>query len=377
MSRLVSGDRFRVIYRLAGNEAQAREQAEGIGIEQTVEFPPDLLPEGPIRTEVLGRVERLEAAGDEGFLATLSYAVETAGNELTQFLNVVFGNSSIKPGIRVERLELPETMIREIFPGPRFGRAGLRRLLGVARRPLLCTALKPMGLSAEALAALAHRFALGGIDIIKDDHGLANQSFAPFEERVRRCSRAVADANAVTGQRCIYMPNVTAGCGETVARGRLAKRLGAGALLVSPGLAGWDCLRALAADPEIGLPVFCHPAFSGTYVLDPMQGLSHAVLYGQLPRLAGADAVIYPNYGGRFSFSPEDCREIVAAGQNPMAGLEPIFPCPGGGLGLERIAALKTFYGPDVIYLIGGGLFRPGPDLVENCKYFRRLVEME
>jgi len=33
-----------------------------------------------------------------------------------------------------------------------------------------------MGLTNKELAELASKFALGGIDIIKDDHGLANQN---------------------------------------------------------------------------------------------------------------------------------------------------------------------------------------------------------
>ena len=53
-----------------------------------------------------------------------------------------------------------------------------------------------MGLSATDLAELAYRFALGGIDLIKDDHGLTNQPFCPFEERVRRCAEAVARRTA-------------------------------------------------------------------------------------------------------------------------------------------------------------------------------------
>jgi ribulose-bisphosphate carboxylase large chain len=61
------------------------------------------------------------------------------------------------------------------FLGPRFGAAGLREVLGVPRGPLLCTALKPMGSTVAALAEMAYAFAKGGIDIIKDDHGLANQ----------------------------------------------------------------------------------------------------------------------------------------------------------------------------------------------------------
>lgn len=59
----------------------------------------------------------------------------------------------------------------------------------------------------------------------------------------------------------------------------------------------------------------------------------------------------------------------------PMGRLKPIFPCPGGDMSLQSIPGMLDVYGRDVIYLVGGGLFRPGPDLVENCRYFRELVE--
>ena len=38
---------------------------------------------------------------------------------------------------------------------------------------------------------------------------------------------------------------------------------------------------------------------------DAVRGFSHKVLLGILPRLAGADATIFPNFGGRFGFSVE------------------------------------------------------------------------
>jgi len=98
---------------------------------------------------------------------------------LTQLLNVIFGNTSMQPGIQVRRLDLPESITRT-FKGPRFGSAGLRERLNVHDRPLLATALKPMGMNATDLADRAYAFALGGIDLIKDDHGLANQVFCPF-----------------------------------------------------------------------------------------------------------------------------------------------------------------------------------------------------
>src|SRR5690606_31533630 len=154
-------------------------------------------PPGDIPDHIVGRVETFESLAPDAHLARISYAVETTGYELTQLLNVVIGNSSIQPGIRVERLELCDSLLAT-FRGPRFGRQGLRDYLGVHDRPILCTALKPMGLCADDIAKLAYQFALGGIDIIKDDHGLADQSYCPFHERVARAVEAVARANAET-----------------------------------------------------------------------------------------------------------------------------------------------------------------------------------
>lgn len=370
----LSGERFAVVYRLtAGSEAEAKARAEEVALEQTVEFPGSLVPPGDIAQQIVGRIEALEPAGAGAWLATLSYAVETAGGDFTQFLNVLFGNSSIKPGIRLERFTLPASMLAQ-YRGPRFGRAGLRAILNVAGRPLLCTALKPMGLSARELADLAYRFALGGIDIIKDDHGLADQPFSPFAERVERCAEAVARANRETGRKAIYMPNVTAPAGLVTERALQAKAAGAGGLLFCPGIAGLDAMRTLADDDRIGLPIMSHPAFQGPFVTSRENGISHYALFGQLARLAGADATIYPNFGGRFSFSPEECRSIVAGCEVVMGNLAPIFPTPGGGMSLERIPELKEFYGREVIFLMGGGLFQGGSDLASNCRRFLEMI---
>lgn len=367
-------ERFRVAYRLAGDESWARATAEDICLEQTVEFPAALVPSGDLHDHVVGRIESFAVIDDTHYEAIISYAAETAGCELTQLLNVVFGNYSLKPGVRVARLDLPDGLLAA-FKGPRFGRAGLRSYLHVAQRPLLCTALKPMGLGAPELADLAYKLALGGIDIIKDDHGLADQPFAPFEERVQRCAEAVARANRETGRSCIYVPNVTASADVAMRRAVFAKGAGAGGLLISPGLAGFGVLTSLVADDRIALPVLSHPALQGSFVTTPDSGISHFALFGQIARLAGADATIYPNYGGRFAFNRDDCRSIADGAATPMGSIKPIFPAPGGGLSLSRVPELLEVYGHEVIFLIGGGLHQHGPDLIENCRFFLRLVE--
>jgi ribulose-bisphosphate carboxylase large chain len=369
----LSGERFRAVYRLSGTPEEAHRRARDICLEQTVEFPEDLVTRQDIREQIFGQLASFEPVASGLFEAAIDFPVETAGKELTQLLNVLFGNISIKPGYRLVRFELPESLLGH-FRGPRFGRRGLRDLLDVHDRPLLSTAIKPMGLSPRELAALAYQLALGGIHLIKDDHGLADQPFCRFDERVQLVSEAVGRANRETGLRCLYSPNVTAPVDEIVDRAILARQAGAGACLISPGLAGWDAMRRVADDDRVALPILSHPALLGSFTMSPTSGIAHGALYGQISRLAGADAVIFPNYGGRFSFSESECREIMDGATCPMGPIAPILPAPAGGMTVDRVPELCRFYGKDCVLLIGGDLHRHGPDLAENCRRFARLI---
>src|SRR5262249_2896144 len=127
ISPALSGERFNVHYRLSGIQDEAAEKAGEICLEQPAEFPGVLLPAGDIAEAIVGKIEALEPGDANHWEAVISFAVETAGAELTQLMNVIFGNISIKPGIRVERLELPPGLLRH-FKGPRFGREKLRTL---------------------------------------------------------------------------------------------------------------------------------------------------------------------------------------------------------------------------------------------------------
>jgi ribulose-bisphosphate carboxylase large chain len=204
----LTGSRFRAGYRVSCRPAEAAALAEALAVEQTLEFPAELLADGDIRRRVKGQVEKVDPVGENLFAVEISYADEVSGFELPQLLNVLFGNVSLLPGIRLERIDLTAALLAH-FRGPRFGRAGLRRLVHAEARPLLATALKPMGLPPAELARLAGQFALGGIDLIKDDHGLANQPFAPWRERVAACAEAVRDANAHSDGASLYLPSAS------------------------------------------------------------------------------------------------------------------------------------------------------------------------
>ena len=335
--------RIVVTYRIdpgIGVEPQA--VAEAIRTEQTIEFPFDLAPTW-IQNEVVGRIEDIDQQ-----VVQISYPLGVTGGGLVQFLNVLWGNVSLLNGVRIIDLQLPAAFLAG-FSGPRFGISGVRSLFNAPTRPLLCTAF----------------------DMIKDDHGLASQPWSPWAERVHTISRLVCEIDASSDHHSVYMPALNVPADQLVDAAHQAKEWGAGALLVLPGLTGFDSLRVLAEDSELNLPIMSHPSFLGSTVVNPQQGISHGIVFGTIMRLAGADISIFPNYGGRFSFSQQQCEEIAQACAAPLGGIAPIFPSPGGGMTQDRVPEMIEVYGNDLTLLIGGALHRG--DLFTNA---RELVEM-
>jgi ribulose-bisphosphate carboxylase large chain len=363
-------ERLNISYILdCANGETAEEKALGIALEQTVELPMDSI-DADIRERIVGRIDELTPLTDTQHHVRISYPLAAIGAEPTQCLNLLFGNISLKRGIRIVDIDWPQVLL-QAFGGPAHGRDGLRALLGKPHGPLLCSALKPMGMSAGQLAERCYQFALGGVHIIKDDHGVADQPDAPFAERLLRCQDAVARANDQTGQHSLYFPNVTAGYRELPQRLQAAKDAGCKGVLINPWITGLDAMRF--ARDEFGLALMAHPALTGAYFA-PDHGISAELLLGDLFRLAGADASIYPNVGGRFGFSVDTCEAINSHLRRPLPGIKPSLPTPGGGMDIARAPEWIRRYGPDTIILIGGSLYAQS-DLAAASKTLREALE--
>ena len=353
---------------LAADRSQALDRAEDITVEQTLEMPRRLVA-AEVADTMAGRVTALEALAQGRYRALISFPLAAAGGELTQFLNLLFGNISLKPGLRITDIDWPPELLRR-FGGPGHGIDGLRAATGAVERPLLCTALKPMGLDARALAERCAAFARGGLDIIKDDHGLADQVSAPFGERLARCQEAVAEVNAAHGGHSLYFPNVTAGPGELPARLEAVLAAGCRGVLLNPWVTGLATLSWVR--DTTGLMVMAHPSLTGAYFQDG-HGIAVEVMLGDLFRVAGADAVIYPNAGGRFGLTAQTCEAINQRLRRALPGLRPAAPVPAGGMDLDSIPGWARRYGPDTIFLLGGSLYAQG-DLTAAARLLHRRV---
>ena len=388
-------ERFIVTYRIeASTYEEAKSIAWAVQVEQTIEFPYEFVTDTYIKETITGRLESLEPIVEDSpyinvgvmpnavidtscyYLARISYHVDTTALEATQFLNVVFGNSSLQPHIWVVDIELCPTLY-DVFKGPQFGLQGIRRLVETPTRPMIQAVVKPMGTPNVELARMCGAYTRGGADVIKDDHGISNQSFSQYKDRVKRCAAMVQEMNAAHGTHTLYAANVSGDGTDVLERAYFAKEAGATALMVAAGLVGFGWLHKLATDENLRLPIIHHPAYSGGFVSHGVSGVADYLQLGLLPRIFGADMPIFVSYGGRFTFTEEQCKRISSYIKQPLGLMKAACPAPGGGVTDARLNELVELYGNDTMFLVGGDMFRRGPDIEANMSYFvERLTKL-
>jgi ribulose-bisphosphate carboxylase large chain len=370
---------LRVAYHItAETQIDLDARVESLLLEQTVELPRAALRDKFVLDNIVGRLVSVTTTPPDKHVVIIDFPISATGSDPAQFLNVLFGNSSLQEHVLLADFELPKPKDwpdhEKALPGPQFGAAGIRHITNVHDRALTSTALKPIGLSTERLALLCGLFANAGIDIIKDDHGLANQGFHPFKDRVRACQKAVHDANKTSGRQSIYVPNLMGTPSVILEQLTFAQDEGVCAVMIAPMLLGLPFMAEIAAN-HATVPIIAHPSFGGATRILP------ELLYGKLFPLYGADATIFANFGGRFSYSRETCRNLADALVTPdEPGLLPTLPMPAGGIKYQNVAEVLAFYGTEVILLIGGGLYEAGDDsalYTRAIEFVRHVAEFK
>ncbi len=362
----IEAGRLRVTYLVRSEAGAIEARARAIAVEQSVELPVEAIDDARIRDEIVGEVVDINERGAGVFEVAIALAQATMPPEPGQFLNMLFGNTSLHDDVTLHDVEVPPGYLAR-FGGPAVGLDGLRALVGAEGRALTATALKPQGLPATELARLASAAARGGIDIIKDDHGLADQTYSPFAERVAACAKAVAASNRASGRRAAYAPSLSGSLDQLRAQIAIARDHGVKVALIAPMVVGLPAFHTLAREAG-NMAFLAHPSLGGASRIAP------PLLLGRIFRMFGADATIFPNYGGRFSYSQQTCRDIAAAATASWNGIAASVPTPAGGMSLDRVDEMLAFYGRDCMLLIGGNLLINRDRIAEAAASFADKV---
>jgi ribulose-bisphosphate carboxylase large chain len=359
--------RLHAIYHVRSDARSIEQRAKAIAVEQSVEMPLSAIEDQAILRDIVGGVEAIHEIGAGLFEVHITLSRATVAGDAGQLVNMLFGNTSLQDDVVLHDAELPADLVTA-YRGPHVGVGGLRTRAGAGKRALTCSALKPQGLAPERLAVIAGRFARGGIDYIKDDHGLADQAYSPFAARVKAITEALATAERETGRKARYVPSLSGDLDALRRQMAVAKDTGIDTVMVQPMVMGLSNFQTLARENP-GIAFFAHPTLSGAARITP------PLLFGKLFRMLGADAIVFPNHGGRFGYSPDLCRQLARTALAEWHGLRPAVPVPAGGMTRERVPEMLDFYGADVMLLIGGALLEARERLTEETASFVAEVQ--
>jgi ribulose-bisphosphate carboxylase large chain len=286
------------------------------------------------------------------------FDIETGGipNILSIIAGNLFGLSEIK-NVRLLDVEFPRKVVKA-FKGPKFGIERIREIVGTKKtqRPHLGTIIKPkVGLDPTETAKVAYNAAVGGVDFIKDDETLTNQSFCPLDERLVQVMEALDKAKKETGRTVLYALNITATFDKMLDLADKALDLGANMLMIDVLTAGFSAVQILAEDPSIKVPLHIHRTMHSAFTRNPHHGV-HPIVLSKLVRLAGGDQAHAGSAAGKMEHEVIGVRRSYDFLRGEWFGLKNVFPVASGGIhpGIvpDNIAAL----GQDMIINAGGGI---------------------
>ena len=212
------------------------------------------------------------------------------------------------------------------FKGPNYGIAGIRKLLKIPKRPLVGTIVKPkLGLKTKDHAQVAYEAWSGGCDVVKDDENLSSQAFNPFEDRLAQTLEKRDKAQEETGERKVYMINVTAETNLMLKRAENVVAQGGEYVMVDILTTGWAALQTLR-DQNFKLVIHAHRAGHAAFTKNQLHGIAMRPI-ATVARLIGVDQLHVGTVVGKMSETKEDVLENIEACKKPNGRLENSFAC--------------------------------------------------
>jgi len=309
------------------------------------------------------------------YVIQIAFPVVNFGSQIPMMMTTIVGNISMAGRLKVLDIRFPEEYTAG-FQGPRFGIKGIREILGVKDRPLLNNMIEPCtGYTPEVGVGLFRAAGMGGCDIIKDDELIANASFNQIKDRMKLYMDAERQVFEETGEHTLYTVNVTDEIPQVFENAHRAVELGANAIMVNYLATGFPVLRALAEDPKVNVPILGHRDVAGAMYESEYHGLSSHLVLGKLPRLAGADIVVFPAPYGK---GPVLGEKFIRVAQNlsfPLYNLKPTFPMASGGITPQMVPNVMKDLGANIVIGSGGGIHAHPQGPVAGAKAFRQAID--
>lgn len=335
-----------VSYRVKNDGRDITKLAQSIAVGQTLGTWSELSNE--LKLQLSKHLAEVVSIEDSTYtsLINIAFPIENFGVDLGALLTSIYGKISLAPNIKLEGIEFSEGYLKG-FKGPKHGIKGIRKLLNKPDKPLLMSIFKPcLGLSAGELGAMFSTQAEAGIDLVKDDEILYENNFELALKRLEACLKAKDRINSKT----LYAINLTGKANEILDRAKELEKNGANCILFNYVSYGLPLLAALRE--SVSIPIMGHPAFAGA-MIGNSRGVSEDLLLGKLPRIAGADFVLFPSPYGSLAWDKDVTKNIQYALTNSMYNIEGAWPVPSAGIKSSMVKDIAIDFGENIVINAG------------------------
>ena len=303
-------DEIIALYYFEPREGVSKEEAAGrIASESSVGTWTTLpgMPEERIRKLMA------KAFDIDGNFLKVAYPLELWEEEsipqlMTGVAGNIFGMKAVE-SLKLLDVKLPESYL-EGFKGAIYGRDAPQKIFRKRHNLITSTVIKPkVGYTAEEHAEIGFQIMRGGIDCIKDDENLTDQSFNKFEDRVRLMAKVRDKAEEETGEVKDAFINVTApNLRELERRIKLIHEYGFRYFMIDVVISGFTAVQTatdLAKDYEMA--IHAHRAMHAAFTRKN-HGISMLVV-AKLMKIMGVDQIHIGTVVGKLEGRKE---EVVA-----------------------------------------------------------------
>ncbi|EDY34614.1 ribulose bisphosphate carboxylase, type III [Aciduliprofundum boonei T469] len=296
----------------------------------------------------------------------------------------VFGMKSVE-ALRVLDIRFPKELIQE-YLGPKYGVQGVREMTKVYDRPFLGTIIKPkIGLPAKMHAEVAYEAWVGGLDIVKDDENLASQEFNRFEERLALTLEKKDIAEEETGEKKIYLVNITAPYKEMIRRAELVQDSGNEFVMIDVFISGFSAVQSYREE-GFKMAIHAHRAMHAAITRNPEHGINMLTL-AKVYRILGVDNLHIGTAVGKMEGSAKEVSKIreeiqledVPANESRFEQkwyeIKPVLAVASGGLHPGHVPAVVDILGKDIVIQAGGGVHGHPEGTRAGAKAMREALE--
>jgi ribulose-bisphosphate carboxylase large chain len=305
---------------------------------------------------------------------------------LSSIAGNIFGMKALN-NLRLIDINFPKGILKS-FKGPRFGIKGIKKLTKIKNRPILGTIVKPkVGLNEKEHAQVAYHAWVGGLDIVKDDENLSSMLFNNFDIRIKETLKQKRKAEKETGEKKIYMPNITAETLEMIRRANLVKQNGGEYIMIDILTCGWAGLQTIR-NLDLGLVIHAHRAGHAALTRNRLHGISMLTI-AKIARLIGCDQLHIGTVVGKMDGNFDEVYEIeeeieqsfitknkkTHTLEQKWQNIKPTFAVASGGLHPGHLPKLIKLLGKNIVAQFGGGCHGHPDGTLAGARAIRQACE--